>query len=470
MFQVPARFAEQQKSWFDWDFSSEPEPALAGRRAYLPRGRVLGGTSSMNTMLYVRGSPSDYDEWAAQGHHGWSYDEVLPIFRRSEDNERGADRYHGVGGPLAVGDSTPVPTLLEHWLAAAGEAGHPENDDFNSPGQKGVGVYQTTQREGVRCSSSTAFLAPARQRDNLTVLTSTQAHRIVWSGGRATGVEVEHLGATRQIPVGREVIVSAGAYMSPHLLLLSGIGPADDLRAVGVPPLVDNPAVGANLQDHPGCFLSYPSRIGNDSEPGSWVEAGGFAHTDLAGAEPDVQFHVAAGGFAEEGLAEPSGPALSFGPYVTRPASRGRVWLRSALPQAKPRILHNFISDPSDRRTLREGVRMAMTIAAQSSLAAVLEDPRSAREAGSIPHSDSDEDIDAYMRSKTFSFFHPAGTCSMGSVVDAGLRVQGVEGVRVADTSVMPSLTRGNTNAPAIMIGEMLADILHRESGVADED
>jgi choline dehydrogenase-like flavoprotein len=463
VFQVPSRFAEQQKSWFDWDFSTEPEPALEGRRAYLPRGRVLGGTSSMNTMLYVRGAAADYDEWAAAGCDGWSFEDGLPVVRRSGDNERGDDRYHGVGGPLAVTDSASVPTLLQHWVAAGREAGHRANDDFNGPTQLGLGIYQTTQRKGRRCSSSSAFISPARERRNLTVLTSTQAHRIVWSGNRAVGVEVEHGGEARRIGVEREVVVSGGAYMSPHLLMLSGVGPAEELREVGIEAIAANSAVGANLQDHAGCFLSYLSKIGDDSDPGAWVEAGGFACSDGGEGIPDLQFHVSPGGFAEEGLAEPSAPAISFGPYVTKPRSRGRVWLRSALPQAKPRILHNFLSDPYDLETLRAGIRMAMENASRASMADVLEDIALSREAGYIPRSGSDADIDAYMRSHAFSFFHPVGTCAMGEVVDAELRVRGVDGVRVADTSVMPSLIRGNTNAPAIMIGEMAAELIGRE-------
>lgn len=467
VFQVPGRFAELQKSSFDWDLATEPEPALAGRRAYLPRGRVLGGTSSINTMLYVRGSPADYDEWGAQGCDGWFFQDLLPLFRRSEDNERGADRYHGVGGPLAVGDPASVPALLDCWVVAGLEAGHQPNADFNGPSQEGVGIYQTTQKDGARCSASSAFLAPARGRPNLTVLTSTQAQRIVWSGNRAAAVEVEHLGEVRRVEAKREVIVSGGAYMSPQLLLLSGIGPAEELRAMNIAPVHDNPEVGANLQDHAGCFLTYFSLIGDDSDPGSWAEAGGFARTAAAGREPDIQFHVSPGGFAEEGEAAPAESAISFGPYVTRPASRGRVWLRSALPQAKPRILHNFLAEPGDRETLREGMKMAMEIARQPCLASVLDDMTRSREAGLIPRSNDDDDIDEHMRTKAFSFFHPVGTCAMGRVVDPELRVLGVEGVRVADTSVMPSLIRGNTNAPAIMIGEKLAEIVRRDGGLA---
>jgi choline dehydrogenase-like flavoprotein len=457
---VPARFWEQQKSTLDWDFESEPEPGLNGRRTYLPRGRVLGGTGSMNTMLYVRGAAEDYDAWAAAGCKGWSFDDVLPLFRRSEDNRRGESRYHGTGGPLAVEDP-PVPALLSHWVAAAEEAGHPANKDFNGEAQDGVGVYQSTQRDGRRCSSSTAFVGPNLGRPNLTVLTCTQALRLQWIGGRASGVEVDRFGEAELLRAAREVIVCAGAYLSPQLLMLSGIGPADQLREMEIEPLVDNPAVGENLQDHPGCFLNYPARIGAEEGDG-WIEAGGFARTaDVP--LPDVQFHAAAGSFADEGVSSGRAPALSFGPYVTRPKSRGRVRLRSPLPLAKPRISHNFLADPDDVEVLRRGVRMAIAIAESPSLRDVLEDPAEAIAAGALPRSDSHAAIEQHIRATAFSFYHPAGTCAMGSVVDSELRVMGVEGVRVCDTSIMPNLTVGNTNAPAIMFGEKLAGMLRAE-------
>jgi choline dehydrogenase-like flavoprotein len=484
VFEIPALFGQQQKSTFDWDLETEPEPALGRRRTYLPRGRVLGGTSSMNTMVYTRGSPADYDAWAAAGCDGWSYDEVLPYFRRSEDNERGESRYHGVGGPLAVSDGRSVPPVLERWVEAACGLGHPLNDDFNGAAQDGAGLYQMTQRSGLRCSSAQAFIAPLRGRENLRVLTSTHALRVVWSGQRAAGVEVEHLGTTRVLAARREIVLAAGAYLSPQLLMLSGVGPAEHLRAVGVEPLVDNAEVGANLQDHPGCFLSYLSRHsernGVDTPanerrlrehgdgPLTWTEAGLFARTREDLPAPDLQFHAATGVFADEGLAEAFDDAISFGPYVTTPRSRGRVWLRSSLPQAKPRILHNYLSDPEDVRILREGVRIAMRIAAQPALAGSLKDVRLSIDAGLVPHSDRDDDIERFMRATAFSFFHPCGTCAMGAVVDSHLRVLGVDGLRVADTSVMPNLIRGNTNAPAIMIGERVSDFVaaaHTPSG-----
>ena len=456
---VPARFWEQQKSTLDWDFESEPEPALNARRTYLPRGRVLGGTSSMNTMLYVRGADADYDSWAEAGCDGWSYEEVLPLFRRSEDNQRGESRFHGADGPLGVEDPE-VPPLLRRWVAAAEEAGHPANQDFNGESQEGVGVYQATQRQGRRCSSSTAFIGPNLGRPNLTVLTCTQAQRLRWVGDRASGVEIDRYGEAEFIRAGREVIICGGAYLSPQLLMLSGIGPADHLREMGVEPVLDNAAVGDNLQDHLGCFLNYPATIAPDGGDG-WIEAGGFARTG-PGPLPDIQFHAAAGSFADGGISTGRSPTLSFGPYVTRPRSRGRVRLRSPLPQAKPRILHDFLADPEDIEVLRRGVRMAIAIAESPSLRDVLDDQTAAIAEGALPRSDTDPAIDDHIRATAFSFYHPAGTCAMGAVVDSEMRVIGVDGVRVCDTSIMPTLTGGNTNAPAIMFGEKLADSLRR--------
>ena len=457
IFKVPGLFWQQQKSSFDWDLLTEPERGLADRRAYLPRGRSLGGSSSMNTMLYVRGAASDYDDWAAAGCEGWSYADVLPHFRRSEDNSRGASELHGVGGPLSVIDVPDVPSLLRHWVVAAEEDGHPAAADFNVPAPEGVGLYQATQRDGERCSSAAAFVEPNRGRPNLTVLTSTQALRIVWEGSRAAGVEVESSGERRVLRAGRELAICAGAYLTPQLLMLSGVGPADHLLEMGIEVRVDNPEVGANLQDHPGCFMTYPARIGREVEEGSWIEAGGFARSDPGLPRPDLQFHAVAGSFGDDGVPNTEMKAISFGPYVCRPASRGTVRLRSALPQAKPRIRHNYLTDPEDVAVLREGVRMAMRIARRPSLAGLLRPESDSVGAGLIPASDRDADVDAYIRATAFSFYHPVGTCAIGAVVDPRLSVLGVEGLRVCDVSVMPRLIGGNTNAPAIMIGEKLA-------------
>jgi choline dehydrogenase len=476
LFEIPALFALQQKTAFDWDFLTEPEPALGARRAYLPRGRVLGGTSSMNTMVYTRGNARDYDNWAAMGCDGWSYEDVLPYFRKSENNERGEDRYHGADGPLAVSDARSVHPLLEAWVNAAQELGYPQNEDFNGATQQGVGIYQMTQGNGLRCSASTAFLKPARNRPNLRIFIDAYALRVVVEGGRAVGVQIDHQGTPRTIAAVREVILCCGAYQSPQLLMLSGIGPADHLKHVGIEPLVHSPAVGDNLQDHPGCYLSYisatpvPDVLDNPDDeallrargegPLTWTEAGGFLTTDQDAPGPDVQFHVALGMFRDEGLSAPFDSALTFGPYVTQPKSRGRLTLRSSVPYAKPRILHNYLNDPDDWATMREGLRIAIQMSRQPALAAHLRDHSRAVAAGLIPESHTDRAIDDYMRTHAMSFYHPAGTCAMGGVVDSELRVLGVDGLRVADVSIMPRLIAGNTNAPAMMIGERAADLI----------
>ncbi len=478
LFEIPRLHTLQYKTSYDWDFITEPEPGLGRRRAYLPRGRGVGGTGAMNSMLYVRGNVQDYDGWRDLGADGWGYEDVLPWFRLSEDNERGESRYHGVGGLLRVSDGRSVHPLLEGWIAAAREAGHPPTDDFNGVRQEGVGLYQVTQRDGLRCSSAVAFLQPALERSNLTVLSSTLVHRIVFDGSRAVGVDVERDGVVRFIEARGEIVVSAGAYQSPQVLMLSGVGPAGDLRAAGIEPVVDLPEVGRNLQDHAGLLVSYRSSIPQMLPPDTreeeerlrreghgaltWNEGGAFLRSSYASDVPDLQFHAALGRFKDEGLAAGMHDAISFGPYVARPASRGHVQLRNALPQAKPRVTHNYLVEEQDRLELRDGLRMALEISRQPSLREYLPDLDAAIADGTAPASDRDEDLDGFMQRAVFSFFHPCGTCAIGSVVDPELRVNGVEGVRVADASVMPRLITGNTNAPTMMIGERAAAFMRR--------
>jgi choline dehydrogenase-like flavoprotein len=475
LFEIPALFSRQLKSLYDWDFQTEPEPELNGRRAYLPRGRSVGGTSAMNTMVYVRGNPADYDEWERLGATGWSYRDVLPFFALSEDNERGAGEFHGVGGPLTVSDPRSVHPLLTSWLQAITQAGVASNPDFNGAVQDGAGIYQVTQRDGLRCSSARAFLRGDDRQAGLEILHSTLALRIVWEGDRAAGLQVDHDGDTRTIAIAEELIVSAGAYQSPHLLLLSGIGPADELTQAGVQPVLDHPHVGRHLEDHAGVMLGYGTRV--DHRPPAdttaleaelrasgqgdmiWNEGGAFvrSHPDLTA--PDLQFHAALGLSIDEGLQPPSEPGISFGPYVGRPASRGWVRLRTPEPYSKPRIQHNYLTEASDRERTRHGIRLAMEIARQPALQEHL---TNAPASGLVPADDSDRAIDEYVRRAAFSFYHPAGTCAIGRVVDPQLRVLGLSNVRVADTSVMPRLVTGNTNAPAIMIGERAAAFVSR--------
>jgi choline dehydrogenase len=481
LFEIPRLFGLQLKTTFDWDFQTEPEQALGGRRCYLPRGRVLGGTSSMNTQLYVRGSKADYDSWRDElGVTGWGYEDVLPVFRRQEDNERGEDEYHGIGGPLRVSDARSVDPLLLAWIEAALEAGHAPNPDFNGAYQEGVGVYQLTQRDGLRWSSAKAFLDPAAGRSNVTVHPLTQALGIRWDGTRAVGLDVDSASEVRTIGIERELIICAGAYLSPHLLLLSGVGPADELRALGIRPVVDLPDVGRNLTDHPGCFISLTSRnpeppkVGTSADeellrregrgPMTWTEVGAFLKSAPDLATPDLQFHAALGLVKEEGLSAGLDPGIGFGPYVCKTVATGSVQLRSAVPYAKPRIRHNYLTDPSDHDLLRTGVRMAMHIARQPALRDHVEDLDSAARAGLAPISDTDKAIDEFIRANAFSFYHPAGSCALGKVVDHELRVEALANVRVADASVIPTGMRGNLNAPAIMIGERVGDFIRGTS------
>lgn len=471
---LPAAFSALFKSRYDWDLDTEAEPELYDRRVYLPRGRVLGGSSSMNAMIYVRGNRADYDAWGA----GWSYEEVLPLFRRSEDNDRGADEYHGAGGPLAVSDSRSRHPLADAFVAAGEQAGHPRNDDFNGATQLGVGRYQVTQRDGLRCSAATAFLHPARSRPNLTVVTGALAHRIVVEGGRATGVEAGRDGRVETLRADREVVVSAGTYGSAQLLLSSGIGPADQLTALGLGVVSDLP-VGQRLQDHYTVMLNYltghetlmtaqsPENLAllREHRRGPLTsnvgEAGGFVQTRPGLAGPDVQFHLAPVLFHREGLGPAVSHGFAFGPCVITPSSVGTLTLRSATPGTAPRIQHHYLRAPEDRARIVAGLRIARELARQPALAEVITGDFA------VPESDSDDDLLAFARRSGQTLFHPTSTCAIGAVVDERLRVLGVEGLRVADASVMPAAPRGNTNAPTIMIAEKAAELIRADSGAS---
>jgi choline dehydrogenase len=463
---VPSAFGRLFRGRLDWDYDTHDEPFLGGRRVYLPRGRMLGGTSSMNAMVYIRGNPADYDDW---GIPGWSYAELLPYFRRSEDNERGPSEYHGAGGPLAVSDGRSRNPMTEAFLVAATEAGHPANDDFNGQEQDGFGRYQVTCRDGRRCSTAVAFLRPALDRPNLTVRTGALVNRVVFAGSRATGVEIDD---GQLLEADREVIVCAGAYNSPQLLMRSGVGPAALLGALGIDVVLDQPEVGANLQDHPTTNLVFahdepisllsagaPESLRQYTESGrgplasNGPEVGGFVRTRGESTAPDVQFHVAPMMFMNGGLAAPTEHAISYGPCVLKPASRGRVSIMSADPTVKPSIEHLYYAEAADLEVAVEGVRVALDIARQPGLATYTTRPLL------VPESDTDADLREFVRRCTQTLYHPSGTCAMGTVVDAELRVNGVEGLRVVDASVMPSVIRGNTNAPTIAIAEKAADL-----------
>ncbi|MEV0977334.1 GMC family oxidoreductase N-terminal domain-containing protein [Streptomyces sp. NPDC049915] len=470
---VPAAFPQLFKSALDWDLDSEPEPGIGGRRTYLPRGKVFGGCSSINAMIYIRGNRADYDGWAAAGADGWSYDEVLPYFKSSEDNERGADEYHGAGGPLTVSDGRSQHPLASVFVQAAVQAGHKANDDFNGETQFGVGRYQLTQRGGLRCSAAVAYLHPALERGNLTVLPSALAHRVVIEGGRATGVEVERGGTVEVVRAEREVILSAGAYESPKLLMLSGIGPAATLSAFGIGVVQDLP-VGEGLQDHYMTLLNFRTGVeslltaatpenaallqseGRGHLTSNLGEAGGFFRSRDDLAAPDVQFHASPVLFHQEGLGAPTEHGFAFGPCVLAPTSRGTVTLRSPRPDAAPRIVHNYLTTRQDRDAIVAGLRIALDIAAQRAVTDVATGPYL------VPDSDANSEADllAWAQRNGQTLFHPTSTCAIGEVVDPELRVFGVPGLRVVDASVFPTVPRGNTNAPTIMAAEKAACLI----------
>jgi choline dehydrogenase len=473
---VPFLWPLLLKSGYDWDLLGEREPGLNNRRLYLPRGKMLGGCSSINAMLYVRGNRADYDGWDAGGATGWSYEEVLPYFRRSEDNERGEDAYHGVGGPLKVSEGRSRNALVDAMLEAAQAAGHEFNPDINGARQEGVAYFQATQRDGWRDSTADAFLRPALPRPNLTVITNAMASRILFDGNRATGVEIIRDGQTEVVAAAAEVIVSGGAYQSPVLLMLSGIGPEDQLTPWGI-EIREALPVGENLQDHAMAQLNWRSLGGSlfdaplpenfarfaadhDGPLTSTIPEGvGFFRTRPGLDAPDVQFHFAPSLLTDEGLDPPAGHGYCFGPVAIKPSARGRVTLRSPVPDAKPRVLCNMLTQEDDLRSMVAGVKMALEIAAQEPLRKV--------DAGaySVPISDSESDIVAWLRTVTHPVYHPTSTCAIGNVVDPELRVYGFEALRVVDASVMPTITRGNTNAPTIMIAERAADLIKAASG-----
>lgn len=474
---IPAAFAKQFRTDLDWALQSEPEPHCDGRSLFLPRGRSLGGSSSMNAMLYVRGRPLDYDLWEAQGAYGWGWEQVRPYFLKSEHNERGASEHHAVGGPLNVADERSPRRLTAEFLRAAEATGIPVVDDYNGPEQDGAALVQVTQKNGRRWSTADAYLRPNRKRSNLKIVTGAQVLGVELDGTRATGVRYrDGKGAEHVASAGREVILSAGAYGSPQLLLLSGIGPAEHLGDVGVPVRHELPGVGENLQDHPYhvCIWDIPGggSLADAEHPrylAEWVlrrsgpltstvaEAFAFVRSRPGLPAPDLQFHFAPAYFVDHGEGEYDGHAMTIAPVLVTPRSRGRLTLRSADPVAAPRILTNSLEDPEDVAAMVAGVRIARAIAAEFGSVA-------GREIFPGDGVQTDEDIAEDLRRRVELLYHPVGTCRAGvddlAVVDPELRVRGLEGLRVVDASIMPVISGGNTNAPTIMIAERAADLI----------
>lgn len=451
----PARWWTLLGSEVDWNYQTEAEPGYGGRRISCNRGKVLGGSSSINAMVYIRGNRWDYDHWSELGCSGWSFEEVLPYFLRSEHQERGVSALHGIGGLLNVSDVATVHPLHVAMIEAAVEIGQSRNPDFNGEHQEGVGTYQFTIRDGKRQSTATAFLRPALGRPNLTVLTSTLTQRILFDGTQVIGVSFLQNGEQRQAQARREVIVCGGAINSPQLLLLSGVGPAEDLAAFGIPIIKDLPGVGKNLHDHPTvsveCLASYPSIV-----PFDYALSGAFLYSGIDPDEPapDLQFHFAPD-FDE------SYRVIVYAVHVTqlRPQSRGQIRLRSTDPDDAPAILVNYLSDPGDVKRLVAGVKVARRMCQAQALAAFRREE--IKPGVSVQ---SDGEIEDFICNEGWGIWHPVGTCRMGqdqlAVVDPELKVHGIQGLRVADASVMPLVTSGNTNAPTIMIGEKAAEMV----------
>lgn len=481
-----------RSSLHSWGYWTEPEPHLDGRRLYWPRGKVVGGSSSINSMIYIRGHARDYDTWAQLGNRGWGWDDVLPYFRRSEGHtQRPEDDLHGTSGPLKVQRGSGDNPLYDVFFEAGKEAGYPWNDDFNGPSQEGVGRYDFTIHEGRRASAAACYLRPALKRRNLTVETGALTHRVIVENGRATGVEYHREGTLHRVAAGREVLLAGGALNSPQVLMLSGVGDPEELRAHGIPVAHALPGVGRDLQDHLDIPLQFacPKPVTLHSlvrlDRAAWAmaqaallrsgpavsfpaEGGLFVRTRPELEMPDMQWHFLIGLGAKR-LRVPliwnlwkdrmDQDGFTIRMCQLRPESRGRVTLRSADPADRVRIFANYYSTEADRRAFRDGLRMARGLVAQPAF-------EGWRGAELNPGAEvrSDADVDAYVRRIAETIYHPVGTCRMGpddgAVVDSELRVRGIDGLRVVDASIMPRLIGGNTNAPTMMIAEKAVDMI----------
>jgi len=485
---IPAAFSKLFRSEYDWAYFTEPQPHLNNRRLYWPRGKVLGGSSSINAMIYIRGHASDYDGWAALGNPGWSFADVLPSFKKAEDNQRGASEYHGAGGPLAVSDLRSPNVLSRAFVEAGVELGFARNPDFNGAGQEGFGFYQVTQKRGARHSAADAYLKPALARPNLTVRTGAHATQVLFEGTRAVGVAYLRDGHAEEARAGREVILCGGTVNSPQLLLLSGVGPAGQLRSLGIPVVADLRGVGENLQDHleivVGHQCTQPVSLDRAETLGNLLqyvlfrrgpltsnvaESGGFVKTrpDQVGIfvpdlpAPDLQYMFGPVYYLDHGFTRPQGYGFGLVAVLLRPQSRGRITLRSTDPLAHPAIHANYLSSDADLAVLVAGVKLGRRLFAAKPF-----DPYRGPEARPGAQVQTDAEIADHIRRHAETIYHPVGTCKMGAdslaVVDAQLRVHGIDGLRVVDASVMPVLIGGNTNAATLMVAEKAATLIRR--------
>ncbi|EFO30212.1 alcohol dehydrogenase (acceptor) [Roseibium sp. TrichSKD4] len=477
----------------DWCYRTDKDKGLNGRAIDWPRGKVLGGSSSLNGLLYVRGQKEDYDRWRQMGNEGWGWDDVLPLFKRSENQERGADPFHGDKGELSVSNMRLQRPICDAWVAAAQAAGYPFNPDYNGETQEGVGYFQLTTRNGRRCSSAVAFLNPARSRPNLTIITNALVHRIVVEDGRATGVVYSgKSGVEQTIASDREVIVSGGAINSPQILMLSGLGDAEQLKQNGIDVVAHIPAVGRNMQDHLQARLVFKCNEPtlNDEVRSLYNQARialkyalfrsgpmtmaaslavGFIKTGPHVETPDIQFHVQPWSADSPGEGVHPFSAFTMSVCQLRPESRGEIKLQGPDPRTYPKIIPNYLSTELDCRTIVEGVKIARKIARHAPLTSKVSEEL--RPTKALEMDDYEGSLD-WARSNSTSIYHPTGTCRMGegsnSVVDARLRVHGIRGLRVADCSIMPEIVSGNTNAPAIMIGEKASDMILEDAAQAN--
>lgn len=481
---IPAAFSELFQSGVDWNYHTDPQSELHDRELYWPRGKTLGGSSSINAMIYIRGQPEDYDHWAELGNEGWGYEDVLPYFMRAEDNERGPSDYHAISGPRNVADLQSRNELSEAFVEAGQAVGLPRNGDFNAGDQEGVGFYQVTQEDGRRHSAADAYLKPVLDRPNLTAVTGARVTRVRFDGQEAVGVAYardDDDGTSSTVDAAEEVILSAGAINSPQLLLCSGVGPADHLAEHDITVVEDLSGVGRNLQDHLQAGVGYECEksITLDDADSLWNllkflvrqrgpltsnvgEAGGFATVSENADTPDVQFHFAPAHFIEHGFENPEGHGFSLSVLQLRPESRGRITLRSADPFDEPSIEPRYLSEGNDLEVLLAGIKLVRDI--------MQADPFDEyRGEELLPGSDvqSDEALIEHIRETAETLYHPVGTCKMGdddmAVVDDRLRVRGLDGLRVVDASVMPTITSGNTDAPTTMIAEKAADFIRNE-------